>query len=381
MITPRKVSTKNTRNRIGYTSRQQRPQRPTEYRIRPKRKQPCGSGIEDAFRSLILQILLPYVIGLLFGIGYGSVVAAGGWEALREPPTADDIPDSLDGREGGGIPGGGGSRGVGGKTDVSFAAQICAVDSRAEEEARANADGNEDSSGSGSDNDDSPDPEDDPVGGVGNAAVGAPLEGGAAGGIPTTRGPARVTRSRVRAAGFKEAAGGRGGGSSSSSGSEGGSRNAAGSDGVRDTVGEGSGSLHGARLPAEAADTGGGSRGASGGGGGGGSSGEALRRLSLVDHTARYGDTDPDDEDDDEEDGAGWGQQVVVKPVKVALWDKRGQQLPKERLSLNKLRARIIARAESTPQKATYRRAARLVRLAVCCLGFVYCFRKTFCFW
>ncbi|CAM9147399.1 unnamed protein product, partial [Scytosiphon promiscuus] len=126
-------------------------------------------------------------------------------------------------------------------------------------------------------------------------------------------------------------------------------------DGAGDADGAGPVSVRGAThgsLPSEAAVT-------RGGTGAAGAGREQLRRLSLVDHTARFGDTDGDDEDDDEED-SGWGQQVVIKPVKVALWDKRGVQLPKERLSLNKLRARIIARAESTPQKATYRRAAKL---------------------
>lgn len=71
------------------------------------------------------------------------------------------------------------------------------------------------------------------------------------------------------------------------------------------------------------------------------------------------GDVIGEDEEEDE-DGGGWGQ-VIVRPVKVARWDELGQR-SKSYLSLNQLRALIIERAESIPQKATYRRAAKLVR-------------------
>lgn len=71
------------------------------------------------------------------------------------------------------------------------------------------------------------------------------------------------------------------------------------------------------------------------------------------------GDVIGEDEEEDE-DGGGWGH-VVVRPVKVARWDELGQR-SKSYLSLNQLRALIIERAESIPQKITYRRAAKLVR-------------------
>ncbi|CAM9990392.1 unnamed protein product, partial [Ectocarpus sp. 8 AP-2014] len=154
---------------------------PAQWRLQ---QQPSwgGLGAEGGNHVMHVEILLPYVIGFLFGIGYGSVVAAGGWEALRVPADPSDTAGTTGstgdrtgggGGGGGGAPGGG-SGGGGEKTEFSFAAQVCAWDSRAEEEAQAAGDGEEDddddcdsSSGPGSDNDDSGDAGDNPPGGGG----------------------------------------------------------------------------------------------------------------------------------------------------------------------------------------------------------------------
>lgn len=342
------------------------------------------------------QILLPYVIGFLFGIGYGSVVAAGGWEALRVPAdpggTAGTTAGTGDrtggdggngGGSGGAAAGGGGSGGGGGgeKADISFAAQVCAWDSRAEEEAQAAGDGEEDddddfdsSSGPGSDNDDPGDAGDHPPVGGGErkaaaaaAAEPSPSEKGAG---AAARG-GRVTRSRARNFGFKEGTDSGGGENTVGGGGAGGSAPAA-LDPVGDTErvsgavrcdNPGS-STDGYGGTTTTSSSGGGEVGNGRGGGGGsgaGGSGDHLRRLSLVHQPTRYDSTEAEDDEEDEEEGYGWGQQVVVKPVKVTLWDKRGLR-SKALLSLNQLRACIIERAESTPQKVTYHRAAKLVR-------------------
>lgn len=103
------------------------------------------------------------------------------------------------------------------------------------------------------------------------------------------------------------------------------------------------------------------------GGGGRGSSGAIypkvhvplLGQMSSFDWSAPA-ESDVDDEDDDEDDG-GWGQ-VVVKPVKVARYDKEQRRWMKTMLSLPELRKIMLTRVEKTPQKVTYRRAATLVR-------------------
>lgn len=326
------------------------------------------------------QILLPYVIGCLFGIGYGSVVAAGGWEALRVPAApgsnAASAACSGTGREpstcGGGT--GGGSSGGDGKRDISFAAQVCAWDSRAEEEA-AHADADEDdedddldSSGPGSDNDnDVLDVEDHrgAAAAAGRPAVAARSASSSyAEAVAARRGPARMTRSQARSVGFKD---GDAGAPGSTRDEDEDATAASLAEPMPDTDalhGGGSGQ-EGAAPAADTAagreDESAGSGSGSGGVGGGVGGGEHLRRVSLVHHSSSYDSPEADDEEDDEEDDSGWGQQVVVKPVKVARWDKRGLQRSKALLSLNQLRACIIERAESTPQKATYRRAAKLV--------------------
>lgn len=357
-----------------------------------------------------LQILLPYVIGCLFGIGYGSVVAAGGWEALRVPAVPDSTVPGAGGTGGGscgggtggsgGGDGGGDTNGGGGahdgggsalretfKRDLSFAAQVCAWDSRADEE--AHADGEEDdedddfdSSVPGSDNDELSEVEDHRGGGVAGrkAVVAPPASSGAAAVGATVRGQPtdRMTRAKARNLGFQESFDGSGG---SSIGAPGfgrvGDANTAGPEPTPDSLpvrvpgssatenggGVGDGSSSGGQ--GDAARTADGGDGVGSGIGGGGGGGEHLRRVSLVHHASSYDSPGADDDDDEEEDGSGWGQQVVVKPVKVARWDKSGLR-SKALLSLNQLRACIIERAESTPQKATYRRAAKLVRFFDC---------------
>ncbi|CAM9396925.1 unnamed protein product [Ectocarpus sp. 6 AP-2014] len=350
-----------------------------------------------------VEILLPYVIGFLFGIGYGSVVAAGGWEALRVPADPSDTAGTTGDRTGGGGGGGGeatggGSGGGGEKTEFSFAAQVCAWDSRAEEEAQAAGDGEDDddddcdsSSGPGSDNDDSGDAGDNPPGGGGEAGAAAAAAAASPSkeGAGTTARGGRVTRSRARNIGFKEVADSGGGENTVGGGGASGSAPAA-LDPVGDaarasgpvrydkpgpgSVTEGSGGT--ATTSSSGGGEGGGSGSGSGSGGGGGGSGvgvsgEPLRRLSLVHQPTRYDGTEAEDDEDDEEGGYGWGQQVVVKPVKVSLWDKRGLR-SKALLSLNQLRACIIERAESTPQKATYHRAAKLGVFATVCLPVLF---------
>lgn len=290
------------------------------------------------------------------------VVAAGGWEALRVPtnPNGTAVGDSGvgggssgggdNGRGGnlrGGVGGchGGSSRCLTGNTgSMSFAAQVCARESRAEEEARNNADEDDDddldSSGPGSDNDDTD------------------LEqhrGGAA----TVRASSEasvMTRSQSRNASCGATVD-----SSDSSGGSGGRVEVGASLPVRH---EGAAepppmpdALH-ARLPGncrseedEEEDARGGDANVCTGGLGG---------LSLVHQSSSFDSAEAEDDEDEEEDYGGWGQ-VVVKPVKVSQWDKQGQR-SKAQLSLNQLRSLILQRAENTPQKVTYRRAANLVR-------------------
>ena len=327
------------------------------------------------------------MIGAVFGIGYGSVVAAGGWEALRVPlDGAGGISEGLgssssssgSGSDGAGSSdrGGGGGGGVsrrrcrggeGGRGcltektgDISFAAQVCARDSRAEEEAHCNIDLDDDdedldSSGPGSDNDD--------IGGLGqrcgetSAAVTAAAAGG---GGSAAYGPTRLvhmTRSQTRSANGSVAVNGDGGAAGGGSGSvpvrRGGNARPAPAaapnglvvrvlaDGEERDDDEAEGDVE-VDVPGP------------------------LGPLGLA-HKYPSFDTEGEEEDDEDEDDGGWGQ-VVVKPVKVARWDKQGQR-SKHLLSLNQLRALIIARAESTPQKAIYRRAAKLVRINCRLLG------------
>ncbi|CAM9179423.1 unnamed protein product [Ectocarpus sp. 4 AP-2014] len=348
-----------------------------------------GLGAEVGNHVMHVEILLPYVIGFLFGIGYGSVVAAGGWEALRVPAdpggtagTTGSTGDRTGGGGGGGgeVPGGVGGGG-GEETDISFAAQVCAWDSRAEEEAQAAGDGEEDdeddfdsSSGPGSDNDDSGDAGENHPGGGGEkraAAAAAAATSPSKEGAGTTARGGRVTRSRARNIGFKEVADSGSGEDTAGGGGASGSAPAA-LDPVGDTA-RASGPVR-CDKPGSSTEGPGGSGGGSGSGGGGSNGGgtrEPLRRLSLVHQPTRYDGTEAEDDEDDEEDGYGWGQQVVVKPVKVSLWDKRGQR-SKALLSLNQLRACIIERAESTPQKATYHRAAKLGEVATVCLPVLF---------
>lgn len=324
-----------------------------------------------------LQIILPYVIGCLFAIGYGSVVAAGGWEALRVPSTPGGTASSAagGGTDGGrgdssGGSGGGDSGGTGGdsgggdghgddaKRDMSFAAQVCAWDNRAAEAAHVDGDEDDedddlDSSGPGSDTDDVLDVGD-------NRGTAAAVLPAAAGGAAAAAGQTRMSRSQARRMGFKDVDAGAPG-----SARDGDAPARSVSEPMPDTGAalHARGSGQGGAADADAAATASGREGESGGGGGGG--GEQLRRVSLVHHASSYDSPEGDDDEEDEEDDSGWGQQVVVKPVKVARWDKRGAQRSKALLSLNQLRACIIERADSTPQKATYRRAAKLVSFFV----------------
>lgn len=375
------------------TPRLGRPGRPSPVQPTPT---PCSRPIPLSITLATRarkQILLPYVIGAVFAIGYGSVVAAGGWEALRVPANGATISEGISssssgsgsdgagsgggGALGGGRGGGGGGSGVGchrgggdggrGRLrdetgDISFAAQVCARDSRAEEEANSSIDLDDDEdedldfSGPGSDIDDI----DGPGQHCGEAAAAA---GGA-------RGPTRtVTRSQTRSAngGSVRLNGGGGVGGSGGGGGVGSSvstappvlrvgsarpERAAAPDGLLVRVLADGEERHRAEEGGDA-----------GGVYGDDDDEQGLpRRLAPLSFAHKYPsfDTEGEEEDDEDEDDGGWGQ-VVVKPVKVARWDKQGQR-SKHLLSLNQLRALIIARAESTPQKTIYRRAARLVR-------------------
>eukprot|EP00904_Undaria_pinnatifida_P003802 jgi/Undpi1/13422/HiC_scaffold_8.g03081.m1 len=237
--------------------------------------------------------------------------------------------------------------------------EVCARDSRAEEEAHCNIDLDDDdedldSSGPGSDNDD--------IGGLGqrcgetSAAVTATAAGG---GGSAAYGPTRLvhmTRSQTRSANGSVAVNGDGGAAGGGSGSVpvrcgGNARPAPAAapnglvvrvlaDGEERDDDEAEGDVE-VDVPG------------------------SLGPLGLA-HKYPSFDTEGEEEDDEDEDDGGWGQ-VVVKPVKVARWDKQGQR-SKHLLSLNQLRALIIARAESTPQKAIYRRAAKLGVFATVCL-------------
>lgn len=293
------------------------------------------------------QILLPYMIGALFGVGYGSVVAAGGWEALRVPVNANcavaaGSEAAAGGERRGSIGGAGGDVGAAGdlhgtSSDISFAAQVCARDTRAEQEANAQIDEDDDedfeSSGAGSDNDDDIHAEERRGGGGGGVDPQATV---AAATKPATK-TAAVTRSQTRNAGS----------SSDSDVGDSGAETGRGSDPVGFESGEDERAGPDARHPLLPGRE------------GVGDSVPPADGLSLVHQASSYDSTEGEDDEEEEEDRGGWGQ-VVVKPVKVARWDKQGQR-SKAQLSLNQLRALILERAESTPQRATYRRAARLV--------------------
>lgn len=293
------------------------------------------------------QILLPYMIGALFGVGYGSVVAAGGWEALRVPVNANGAvaagsEAAAAGERRGSIGGGAGDVGAAGdlhgtSSDISFAAQVCARDTRAEQEAHAQIDEDDDedfeSSGASSDNDDDIHVEERPGGGGGGVD---PQVTVAAATQPATRTTA-VTRSQTRTAGS----------TNDSDVGDSGAEARRGSDPVRFEGGEDERAAPDARHPLLPGRE------------GVGDSVPPTAGLSLVHQASSYDSTEGEDDEEEEEDRGGWGQ-VVVKPVKVARWDKQGQR-SKAQLSLNQLRALILERAESTPQRVTYRRAARLV--------------------
>lgn len=302
--------------------------------------------------------MLPYMIGALFGVGYGSVVAAGGWEALRVPVNASGAVGAGSSAAGGG--GGGGGGGIdgqgdaagnagaagdlhGGTSDISFVAQVCARDTRAEQEAHAHINDDDDdedfeSSGAGSDNDDDIQLEERQNGGGAGAGVDPRSTTAAAVTDQSSARTAPVTRSQL------------GNARSTSDSAVGGSGTGIGSDTVRFESPE----EEEKRAIPDALQI------LLPGRDGRGSCVTPAGGLSLVHQAASYDSTEGEDDEDEEEDRGGWGQ-VVVKPVKVARWDKQGQR-SKAQLSLNQLRALILERAESTPQKATYRRAARMVR-------------------
>lgn len=325
------------------------------------------------------QILLPYVIAALFGIGYGSVVAAGGWEALQVQPNPNGPggggnSSCVDDGDGGGDGAGGssqsgyrgGSTGRGGlvrtTSQISFAQQVCARDNRAEQEAQAHADDEYDdddidSSGPGSDTDDA-----DANRHRGPTSPAVAITASPADRVPVSnRSQPRAgnsgDREHVTDAPANERRDGGDGGS------DGNPTRASTTVDFETTPPRIPDALH-VRLPAEgrgdvsrSSDDDGETRRCDGSGTG---SGGPAGGLAMIHQASGDESTEPEDEEDEEEDGGGWGQ-VVVKPVKVARWDKQGRR-SKTRLSLNQLRALIIERAESTPQRSTYKRAAKLVR-------------------
>ena len=341
------------------------------------------------------QIFLPYVIAALFGIGYGSVVAAERVSPARR--RVSSLRSSGDGVKcGRGISsasrksGGGGSSGddcsssagsdrSGARNidQLSFADQVRARDSRDEAGAHTSADDDDDYDDDDDDNDE------------------AVLSGGGSDNESPTveRRSERVPTVSAASSGNRQLAKERGADSSSDNGKD--DRGSSGScDGVRTNhrmstpgacdaaeieqpssrpLAVGSPNTDGVDTE-ETDDVGISGRGsvsnnvAERNGARGVEDGVTNRdRGTSVDPSVDVGifrqrgfsSADGDDDEEEDEDSGGWGQ-VIVNPVKVARWDERGKR-SKTALSLNQLRTLIIERAESAPQEATYRRATKLV--------------------
>lgn len=359
-------------------------------------------------------------------MGYGSVVAAGGWEALGAPET----PDSADncgetaeapGMEGGGSKASGGcsatsdgaaggcrsSNGGGGGvacsgscvscgggvchihrrrgSDLSFPTQVIAMDIHEQGAGGATMvddhDDDLESSASGSsDNEDEDVGVDAGDGGVAHGYVPHHRRGSGSGGGSGSdgSGSARTTDEAETAASCESTGGGRAGVGQQKSGRPGRSARVIFGDNrsrqqlhhhhqqqqpslysdatvsdTRPTTG---------RMAAQSDRRG---AGAGGRGSNDNSNSNINIMVPLMQQASSYdiGVSDADDDDDDEDhdhDGMGWGQ-VVVQPVKVALWDKKARRWSKTQMSLPELRGIILERAEKTQQIVTYSKAASLV--------------------
>lgn len=301
----------------------------------------CNHQIQTGFSKLsnaffcflckTCQILLPYVIGTLFAVGYGSVVAArsGGTTPPGKQTSREDMHMRMQEDEDGHMNmddddddeleedeyltfSGSGSDSGGNRSTCSgrFSNGRCGR-----------------GVGSGSDGDDRaahtrppPSPSPETVG----KRLRAPLP------TRSTSGPARVTFER-----------GEGGpsdlGASFRREAEGGQRRPSRSPTRLGTLQAGGG------VVCCSVST------------GGSSPKVYMGSLSSYDLAAAS-----DAEDEEEEDDGGWGQ-VVVKPVKVAQYDVKRRSWSKTMLPLPELRRMILARAENTPQKVTYQHAATMV--------------------
>ncbi|CAM9326436.1 unnamed protein product [Ascophyllum nodosum] len=357
-----------------------------------------GCRVVQDMRVTQVEIFLPYVIAALFGIGYGSVVAAERVSPARR--RVSSLRSSGDGVKcGRGISsasrksGGGGSSGddcsssagsdrSGARNidQLSFADQVRARDSRDEAGAHTSADDDDDYDDDDDDNDE------------------AVLSGGGSDNESPTveRRSERVPTVSAASSGNRQLAKERGADSSSDNGKD--DRGSSGScDGVRTNhrmstpgacdaaeieqpssrpLAVGSPNTDGVDTE-ETDDVGISGRGsvsnnvAERNGARGVEDGVTNRdRGTSVDPSVDVGifrqrgfsSADGDDDEEEDEDSGGWGQ-VIVNPVKVARWDERGKR-SKTALSLNQLRTLIIERAESAPQEATYRRATKLGILA-----------------
>lgn len=335
------------------------------------------------------------MFGILFGIGYGSVVAAGGWEALRLPvnmtgacphtnpgsrgisSSSGSCGDDSSRRLSLGVSGGGQDA-----SDIPFTEQVRAWDSRAEKEARAaNLEDDLDSS-------DTEDLDEELLQQQqqhrGDAVSEPPVEARPPMGTPSPA-PAKsapMTRSRARNAkvfnSFESSDDGdgdsaspvpvrlrdtplRSGSVSPVPGTPRKILTAAAASAGRGASGVVEGSLQGNLGGGVESNSTVASNRTAGGGGDDGDSGPASIALVQQQSSISYCSTeDEEEEEDDGDNSGGWGQ-VVVKPVKVAQWNKKGQGRSKKLMSLNQLRALIIERAEHTPQKMAYHRAAKLV--------------------
>lgn len=282
--------------------------------------------------------MLPYVLAILFAIGYGSVVAASGWEALRVPPYSRG--SGTGGNNYIGV-GGGGKRGDNSADGDDRIARNYfnreEIDDKQHQPRRRRRQQQTPSEVVDYDDEDyEVDDEEESTLALGGRGGDGHMDTTSSAAIDADGADAAAVATEV---GLLPAL----------------DRGLAGVD--RDNpdenefhLGDGIGGVGGEGSVASC--DGGTSVGSSAGGGMAG----LFHQTSF---SGSEGDVIGEDEEEDE-DGGGWGH-VVVRPVKVARWDELGQR-SKSYLSLNQLRALIIERAESIPQRITYRRAAKLVR-------------------
>ncbi|CAM9572851.1 unnamed protein product [Choristocarpus tenellus] len=260
---------------------------------------PTSCGTFGSPNIVQMEVILPLVISAVFGVGYGSVVAAAGWEALRNPAGSDTAP--------------------------SVTTEECEEEDEEEE-----------------DEEDQEEDDDEANGGGGGPASLAKLDDRQRRGHGTRSPDVRPSGMRRR-----ERKGNA-------------SRHESGlrvlhpevrrvettTRGARPERAEGGywvGKSEASRLEvlAEWSDP----------------VEDLNRRASSVwemDEGWKY----EEEDEDEEEDGGGWGR-GVVQPVKVSVWDGAGRH-SNTFMSLRDLRAVILGRAGCVRQKAAYRNAVQL---------------------